>query len=286
MIGSIVYSAIPNTNKSFKVYKNEIILESNGKQLSDSELKYSVAVISKRLEDYGIKLFSIYPEAAKSQIHINFKKQQNIAEIADLLSCKGELYFMETWSAAEILKNFSKNDRIYSLLTIDENVKSNRASSVIGRCQLADIEKLSEYLSSPEFRNRVPENALFAWGKLSQEKSGWLNLHVLKLEKGESNLLNGSAIASASLDLSNDDLSAVLINFDEAGTKAWAKMTRENLDKEIAIVMDQQVYYSPVVRSEIRKGNCMLTGDFTQNELKVFVAMIKNGALPATFKIK
>jgi preprotein translocase subunit SecD len=54
----------------------------------------------------------------------------------------------------------------------------------------------------------------------------------------------------------------------------------------IAILMGQQVYYAPMVKSEIKGGNCVVSGNFTQNELKSFVAIVKNGELSTSFKLK
>ena len=70
MIGSVIYSAIPKSSEKQLMFINEVILESEGKLLSEKELSNSVEIISKRLEDYGIKLFSIYPVNKKSQIGI------------------------------------------------------------------------------------------------------------------------------------------------------------------------------------------------------------------------
>jgi SecD/SecF fusion protein len=77
-----------------------------------------------------------------------------------------------------------------------------------------------------------------------------------------------------------------IFNFSQNGAGLWAKMTHDNLKRSIAILMDQQVYFTPVVKSEIKGGNCALTGDFTADEMKSFVSIVKNGELPASFQLK
>ncbi|MDF1547480.1 MAG: hypothetical protein P1P88_06645 [Bacteroidales bacterium] len=283
MIGSIVYSAIPQSNKNVQVYKNEIVLESNNKVLFDSELQYSVNIISKRLEDYGIKLFSIYPVVDKSQIHINFKKQQNVVEIADLLCQIGKLHFLETYSSAEVTAQLQQKDKLYALMNVE---KSEYYTAELGTCTLADAEKLSDYLNSGAFRKKIPANLLFAWSKVSAEKPNQLSIFCLKLDNEDISVLDGNAVAEIKLDISDSKNPAILIKFNEQGAKFWQKMTAENINKTIAIVMDQQVYYAPVVKSEIKGGNCSLTGKFSEKEVKVFVSLVKNGELPTSFKIK
>lgn len=286
MIGSIVYSAIPQSNKNVQVYKNEIVLESNTKVLSDSELQYSVNIISKRLENYGIKLFSIYPVADKSQIHINFKKQQNIVDIADLLCQKGKLHFLETYSSAEVMEHLNENDMLFSMMNTHKPGKEGLYTAELGTCKLADAEKLSDYLNSGAFRKKIPANVLFAWSKVSAEKPNQLSIFCLKLDNENITVLDGNAIADIKLDKNDSKNPAILVKFNEQGAKFWQKMTAENINKTIAIVMDQQVYYAPVVKSEIKGGNCSLSGNFSEKEVKVFVSLVKNGELPTSFKIK
>lgn len=282
MISSIVYSAIPHSNKKVNVYKNEVVLESN-KAISHNDLQYSAEVISKRLENFGIKLFSIYPVADKSQIHINFKKQQNIIEIADLLCQKGKLHFLETYSSAEVTARLQQNDKLFSLMNVE---KSENYTAELGNCTRTNAEKLSDYLNSGEFRKKIPANVLFAWSKVSAETPDLLSVICLKLDNEKVTVLDGSAVADIKLDKNDSKNPSILIKFNEQGAKFWQKMTAENINKAIAIVMDQQVYYAPVVKSEIKGGNCSLTGKFSEKEVKVFVSLVKNGELPTSFKIK
>ncbi len=283
MVGSIVYSAIPQSAKPVNIYQNEITLESNDKVLSKNELSNSVKVITKRLEDYGIKLFTIYPVNEKSQIRISFKEKQNILEIADLLCSKGQLYFSETYSCKEILSKLNKNDLVFSFLDIED---SNSNSAKLGECDLKNAEKLGQHLGYTGFRSKIPEDARFAWGKVTGEQPGQLSLYALKIDMNRPVVLDGKTISEIKLDASDKKHPAVFIQFDKNGSALWQKMTYNNRNKCIAILMGQQVYYAPMVKSEIKGGNCVVSGNFTQNELKSFVAIVKNGELSTSFKLK
>jgi len=285
MIGSIVYSALPQTSNQVNIYQNEFTLESNGKHMSQAELSKSSKIISNRLEDFGIRLFNIYPVADKSQIRISCKEKKNVLEIIDLLCSKGQLYFSETYSAKEILPKLNENDLIFSLLETGES-PDKQNSAKLGECSINNTEKLSQHLGFSGFRAQIPSDAMFAWGKVKHQNPEELFLYTLKIEADKPALLDGKSIAEIELDFIEVNQPAVFIQFNINGTSLWHKMTYNNIDKSIAILMDQQVYYAPVVKSEIEGGNCVITGDFTENELKSFVAIVKYGELPASFSLK
>ena len=229
MIGSVIYSAIPKSSEKPLMFINEVILESKGKLLSEEELSSSVEIISKRLEDYGITLFSIYPVNEKSQIGINFKNQQNIVVIADLLCQKGQLHFLETYSSSEILKLVEKDDLLYSMLHKIEHSEKGSYSAELGSCKLSDAEKLSDYLNSGIIQKQIPHDAVFAWGKISTEKPNKLSVFTLKVDIEKLPVLTGNKISDIKLDLSDNEHPAISFKFNAEGVMLWQNMTRKNI---------------------------------------------------------
>lgn len=72
----------------------------------------------------------------------------------------------------------------------------------------------------------------------------------------------------------------VALRFDDAGAKLFADLTRENVGKQIAIVLDGEIVSAPTVQTEILNGQAVITGDFTLEEAKGMVARLNEGALP------
>ncbi len=286
MVASLVYSAIPQSLKQTNIYKNELTLESKERALSADELSESSKILSKRLEDYGIKLFTIFPVNEKSQIRISFKEKQNVLEILDLLCSKGQLYFAETYSGYEILSKLNKNDLIFSMLNAEKEIDRDNYSAKLGECKRENAEKLSQHLGYTGFRSQVPEDARFAWGKVTAENANSLSLYTLKIDPDKPIVIDGKTIKEIKVEKTDEKYTQVYIQFSENGAGLWAKMTHDNMNRSIAILMDQQVYFTPVVKSEIKGGNCVLTGDFTKDEMKSFVSIVRNGELPASFQLK
>jgi len=95
-------------------------------------------------------------------------------------------------------------------------------------------------------------------------------LHVQKTP-----LLDYTAVSSATV--TKDGLSGaptISVEFSEEGRELFAAITKENLNKRLAIVLDGQVYSAPVIRSEISGGQAQITGSFTEEEAKVLAAKI------------
>ncbi len=75
------------------------------------------------------------------------------------------------------------------------------------------------------------------------------------------------------------------IRFKKSAVDKWSEITKRNINKNIVIVLDNQELYSPVLKSEIKNGNCTISGDFSETDAKFFKALGSNGILPNDFKI-
>ena len=77
----------------------------------------------------------------------------------------------------------------------------------------------------------------------------------------------------------------VIITFTSDGAKLWQEITRCNINKSIAIVLDDEVYYAPKVMFEIKKGKCRISGAFSTDDVNRLIALINNKELPLVFKL-
>lgn len=114
--------------------------------------------------------------------------------------------------------------------------------------------------------------------------------HILfakKVNPGEqiafvSTNLTGKNLKSASVVFNQSGLSEpqVSLKFDEEGTKLFADITKRNLNKKVAIYLDNEVISAPVVQTEIDNGEAVITGDFSVEEAKKLARRLNEGALP------
>ena len=94
--------------------------------------------------------------------------------------------------------------------------------------------------------------------------------------------LTGKNLKNAMVDFQGQGIGApqVAIQFDPDGTKLFAELTKKNLGKTIAIVLDGEIVSAPRVQAEIANGNAVITGDFTTDEVKDLVRKLNEGSLP------
>ena len=94
--------------------------------------------------------------------------------------------------------------------------------------------------------------------------------------------LTGKNLKSASVTFQSQGLSEpqVSLKFDDEGTKLFAEITKRNLEKRVAIYLDEQIISAPTVQSEITTGEAVITGKFTIDQAKELVRRLNEGALP------
>ncbi len=159
---------------------------------------------------------------------------------------------------------------------------------VVGYCHAKDTAKVNAYLKMPQVIAALPSNAHFAWtAKPMSEKSNVFQLIALKVTSRDGRApLNGDVIVDASQDYGQNKAEAqVDMTMNAEGAKTWARMTKENIGRCIAIVLDGYVQSFPVVNQEITGGRSEISGHFTNDEAKDLANILKSGKMPAPAKI-
>jgi SecD/SecF fusion protein len=170
--------------------------------------------------------------------------------------------------------------------------------AALGLSQIADTSKVNQYLSIPAVRNNFPANVKFLWGKQERDNQGnpskVLQLFAIKTIPGrESAEIEGNAIENASQDYDQLGNVTVSMSMTTTGGQKWADMTGRNINKPIAIVLDDIVYSAPNVNQKIEGGNSQITmgGGRSQNKTLVveeaqdLANILKSGKLEAPAKI-
>ena len=161
--------------------------------------------------------------------------------------------------------------------------------AAIGYVRVVDTGLLSSYLRLDLVRNKFPGNLVYMYGKqegTTAEAKEFLPLYAVKTVEGPKMAkLEGENVTDATQDYDERGKIAIKMNMDATGARIWAKMTRENVGKPIAIVMDNIVYSAPFVNGEIPTGSSQITGSFSVQEANDLAQILKSGKLPAPAKI-
>ena len=161
------------------------------------------------------------------------------------------------------------------------------ATPVIGMAAYRDTARVNAMLNLPQVRSLFPRDIRFMWkNKSPKNRPGIVELFAIKVSRRDGQPpLNGEAITNARQDYDQNGRVEVIMNMNSQGALTWKNLTRDNINKAIAIVLDGYVYSAPNVQSEIAGGTSQITGDFTIEEGEDLANVLKSGKLPVPARI-
>jgi SecD/SecF fusion protein len=163
-------------------------------------------------------------------------------------------------------------------------------SCMIGLVSGKDTSEINRYFKMDQIKSLFPPDLKFYWSmnpyKYDRSKSLY-ELHAIKVTTTNKQApIDGSVIISAEATTgSNNSGVKIDLIMDSEGARTWAGITRENINRCIAVVYDGYVRSYPRVMSEISGGSTEITGDFTIEEANDLVNILKSGELPFQLKI-
>ena len=160
--------------------------------------------------------------------------------------------------------------------------------SNLGYIQTKDTGRLNDFLRMDIVKSKFPSNLVFMYGKVDAsdaKANDILMLYAIKtLDNGQAEL-EGDHITNAGQDYDEHGKIAIKMNMDKIGTNIWAKMTTRNVDKPIAIVLDNFVYSAPNVNDPITTGNSQISGSYSLKEAQDLSELLTSGKLTAPARI-
>ncbi len=162
--------------------------------------------------------------------------------------------------------------------------------AAVGYSHKKDTAVVNQILNSEEIRNIFPRSmrVKFMWGiKPIDAEKNFYELIAIKVSNREGvAALTGDVIVDAREEFGDHKATAeVTMAMNSEGAKKWARLTKNNIGQQIAIVLDNYVYSYPVVQTEISGGRSSITGNFTIAEAKDLANILKSGKMPASARI-
>ena len=158
----------------------------------------------------------------------------------------------------------------------------------IGYSHFKDTAQVNSYLNMEQIKSLFPRNMKFLWTiKAFDKEANFFELVAIKISSRDGRAaLTGDVVTNAREEFGQNQATAeVSMTMNGEGAKTWARLTRENVDKQIAIVLDNYVYSYPTVQGEITGGRSSITGNFSIAEAKDLANVLKSGKLPAPARI-
>jgi len=191
----------------------------------------------------------------------------------------------ETATSAADIEKIRKQHPLLSRLQLAQGAYG----CVVGYANKRDMAAIDELLASPEANEILPSDVRLKWGVKGVgegESSNIYELYAIKVtERNGRAPLEGDVITDAKDEFDQNGQPCVSMKMNVDGARRWAALTKANLKRCVAIVLDDNVYSAPTVQSEITGGNSQITGRFTTEDTRDLANVLKSGKMPAPAKI-
>ena len=224
-------------------------------------------------------------EKAEEQV----AEQDTVSEQESSLLAELEAAGDTTQAGLDDLENFRKEFPLFAVLNPSTDQQGQLfPGPAIGIAHSRDTAKVNEYLHREQIKSIFPRDMMFRWTAKSTDQAGnYYRLIALKANTRDGRApLDGDVITDARQDFdqfgSNPEVSMTM---NSEGAKTWQRLTKENIGKSIAIVLDGYVRSFPTVQNEISGGRSSITGLETIEEAKDLANILKSGKMPAPARI-
>ncbi|MBQ1700713.1 MAG: protein translocase subunit SecD, partial [Prevotella sp.] len=163
--------------------------------------------------------------------------------------------------------------------------------SMVGFANVRDTAEVNAILRSELAKQILPSDVKLLWSAkptdMIQGSKNIFELHALKVTNSSGRApLEGDVVTDAKDQFNNLDGSPeVSMSMNTEGARRWAALTKANVGKAIAIVLDGVVYSAPRVNGEIDGGQSSISGNFTIEDTKDLANTLKSGRMPAPARI-
>ena len=153
-------------------------------------------------------------------------------------------------------------------------------SCVIGRAAASDTARVNQFLK--QYARLLRPDLKPCWTvKPQDEKTGLFSLVALKKRPDGTPAMTGDVVTKAQGEFDNMQGQIVTMEMNDEGAQQWSKLTGDNINRAIAIVLDDQVYSYPNVNTKIDGGRSQITGNFSVEEANDLANVLQSGKMVA-----
>ena len=284
----------------------------------NAAVENSNKVVRSRIDRFGVAQPNIQILRGKGQIGQIMVEMPGIKEperVRKLLQGSANLEFWETYTLGETMSSLTALDKrlagadakdsaaadsikakaakaksaaeqhpLFSKLIMMQGMQPTNC--VVGYAIAKDTAAINVMVNSEAAKSILPADLKLAWGvkNASGMKANVFELYALRANNGLPSM-QGDVIADAKDEFDQNHRPIVSMTMTTSGARDWATLTKKNLKKCVAIVLDGYVYSAPVVQNEITGGNSQISGNFTTDDTRDLANVLKSGKMPAPTKI-
>ncbi|MBN9313831.1 MAG: protein translocase subunit SecDF [Chryseobacterium sp. 39-10] len=256
-------------------------------------------VIRTRIDKMGVTQPNVQRVPGTGRIAVEMPGIKDIDRVKKMLQTSAKLQFWEVQQVQEIYPYLEQLNTVIALksdsLGVPKNTNfvnlmqlSSLRANGIGNVKLSDTAVVNKILNAKIAKEIRPANIKyteFMWGyKPEANDQDHLVLYAIRSNINHKAPVDG-AVESARVNY--DELGRVVVDMqmDSKGSKDWKTLTGKNVNKPVAVTLDNVVYTAPNVMNEIPNGRTQISGNFSQQEAQDLVDVLGAGKLPASAKV-
>lgn len=274
-------------------------------QQVNAQVDAAFNIFRTRIDQFGVVAPNIQKLQDKNgQILLELPGVKEPERVTELLKSSANLEFFEVYNYNEIKNDLLRFAQAYAAQDTVNHLNviellggmQNNGSPVVGQVQSSQKMLVDSVFGSQLAKQLLPADLNLLWtvkateypvrdekGNVVKKANGddkTVSYWQLVALKGDA-VLEGDAVTSASSEYDNMQGNMVNMKMNDRGAQEWATITRNNIGRSIAIVLDNNVYSFPNVNNEISGGSSQITGNFTPEEANDLANVLKSGKMSA-----
>ncbi len=255
---------------------------------NNQEIQPYLVQLDQRLAGGGAKADTTKTDSVKTEVA---KTKVAKAELAKADSAKAKLQLKSNDAATAAAQSSDaqieaakKEHPLFAYLQMTQG----ESLSLVGYANIRDTAAVNKALQSPLAKQILPSDLKLLWSAkpMSEQNKNIYELYAIKVTSSDGRApLEGDVITDAKDQFDNFGRPEVSMTMNGDGARVWAQLTKANIGKAVAIVLDGVVYSAPRVNGEIGGGQSSISGNFTVEDTKDLANTLKSGRMPAPARI-
>ena len=314
--GANLAGMFTRSNSNIKTSDDNATVISKIRTIASTAINQTFKILKKRIDRFGLSQPSINLDESKNIISVELAGVKDPERIKGLLQASANLQFWEVFTMGdnELNSGMEAANKLLASLVTGDSLKKERAltsliqfyppstndknqqvyPAILGRVYLNDTAELNSYLAMDVVKNSLPPNSKILYGISEKDdvtkgksRGDYVPVYAIKtnLNNPDKAPVNGGDVENARADYDQNGGPAVKMQMNGPGTTKWATLSKNNIGKPIAIVLDDIVYSAPTIIGEMSTGDCEITGKYTIEEAQDLANILTSGKLDAPAKI-
>lgn len=291
-----------------------------------SAIDAAINVLKTRIDRFGVVAPNVQRIEGQGRILVELPGVTEPQRVRELLQRSANLQFWRTYTYDEVVSDLvDANNRLSAMANGNDQMPAdtiaNEADStavqtpanagvedvlfsklnltnrgtIVGYARRADLDKIDAMLEEAHKQKVIREDLMLLWGNspIKNPQTGKeTDIYELYAIRGNRNALpdlGGEVVTSARSEVRNDlgqNRPVVTMTMNDEGARKWARLTGDNIGRNIAIVLDGVVYSAPNVNNEITGGRSEISGAFTVDETTDLANVLNSGRMEASVEIE